>query len=351
MPSRVRLGLVQTIARRKTMQVRAKWGLATALVVAAVVIGVAALMRNGSGRRKPFRIAVVTWVGHGPFYLAREKGFYREQGLDVEISKIEEIGARRTALGAGKLEGIISSVDAFANSAPSGLAAVKVLKLMDSDGGDGILVRKGIKSLADLKGKTVAFPKGTPSHFFLLYLLRQEGLSSKSIEPRYMEAGHAGTAFIAGKVDAAVTWEPWLTQAIQKTDGKVLATTKENPGLIVDTFIVREDVMKERPEDVKKFLRGWFKAIEYWRQHPEEANKIMAQSLGIGLEDLQGMLQGVKYADLMENRRYFGTPDEPGPYAKVFTAAEEVWIEEGMIEKKVESWEVTDSSFLFEIDK
>lgn len=299
--------------------------------------------------KKSFRIAVVTWVGHGPFYLAKEKGFYDEEGLDVEINKIEEIGARRSALEARKLEGIISSADAFANAAPAGLPAVLIMKLTDSFGADGIVVRKTVNSIKDLKGKTVAFSKGTPSHFFLYYILKKNGMSTNDIIPQYMEAGDAGTAFIANKVDAAVTWEPWLTQATKKTDGKILITSKEVPGILIDAFLIREDVAEIRGEDVKGFIRAWFKAVEYWKENPEESNKIMAESLGVPIEDFMGMLAGDKFSDYKENLKYFGTNEKPGPYYEVFRMASKAWLEEGLIDNKIPPEEVTELSFLWEL--
>ncbi|RYD03002.1 hypothetical protein N752_21570 [Desulforamulus aquiferis] len=82
-----------------------------------------------------------------------------------------------------------------------------------SYGADGILAKQDIKTLEDLKGRSVALDVGTTSHFFLLSCLQKVGLSDKDITITPMgSSGDAGQAFVAGKIDAAVTWElawPW----------------------------------------------------------------------------------------------------------------------------------------------
>jgi NitT/TauT family transport system substrate-binding protein len=294
----------------------------------------------------PFRIAVVTWVGHGPFYLAKEKGFYKKYDLNIDIQKIEDIGARRSALLAGQLEGIITSVDAFANGAANGLKAKTIMKLGEGDGADGIVAKQGINSVSDLKGHTIAFEKGTPSHFFLLLALEENGLTSKDIIPRYMTAGDAGAAFVGGSVDACVTWEPWVSTAKEKSKGNILVTSSDRPGILVDTFAVRNDVIKDRPDDVTKFIKAWFDAIEYWKKNPEESNKIMAKSLGVPYEDFVAMMAGDKFSDYQDNLKYFGTSEAPGQFWEVFARANKAWKSEGLINVPVSPANYTDTSFI-----
>lgn len=298
---------------------------------------------NGS---KKFRIAVVTWVGHGPFYLAKEKGFFEKHGLDVDIQLIEDIGARRSALLAKKLDGIISSVDAFAVAASKKMPAKTIMKLGEGDGADGIVAKENIKKMEDLKGKTVAYPRGEPSHFFLLLVLDEAGMSIDDIKSRHMTAGDAGAAFVAGAVDACVTWEPWVTTAKEKGKGNILATSKAKPGLLVDSFVVHTDYLSANPEQVKAFMAGWFEAIEYWKKNPDESNKIMAKSLGIPVADFEAMLSGYKFSDYDDNIKYFGTVEKPGQYWQVFKSANKLWEIEKIIQTPGKPEEYTDITLL-----
>lgn len=294
---------------------------------------------------EPFRIGVVTWVGSGPFYLAQQQDLF--EGLEVEISIIDDAVGRRAALTKGSIDAMLATVDDFANAAAAGLPAVAVLKTDDSYGGDGIIASGDVTSVGELAGRTVAFPQGMPSHFLLLHTLSENGMSSADIEPKYMEAGEAGAAFVAGQVDVAVTWEPWLSKASEREGGHILMTTREAPGLISDIVVVNRNSLASRPGDVEKFLRGWFAALDSWRESPDTANALMADSLNLPVEDFEGMLAGIQYADYPANLDYFGVGgDAESRFATVFQAAGEVWVGEGLINEVTNASGHVDASLL-----
>lgn len=293
------------------------------------------------------KLAIVTWVGYGPFFVAKEKGFFQNQGLNVDIVKVEDPGARHSALISGDVQFSISTLDLFANEAPQGLPAVCFLKLTDSYGADGIVAKKDITSIRDLHGKTVALEKGSPSHFFLIYLMEREGMSIKDVVPKYMNAGDAGSAFAAGQVDAAGTWEPWVSKAKETAFGHILVTSKEKPGLLLDVLIVNKDFANKNRKSVEGIVRAWFQAVEFCRQNPSEANPIMAKGLGLSEDEFVQMLKGDKFSDYAENRRYFGIGiSGPPPIFEVFRHAEDIWLREGIITKVVKPEDVIDGSFL-----
>jgi len=212
-----------------------KWVVGGVFTLLIVAVGVWLVVRPPVHGRPKLKIAVVTWVGFGPFYVAQDKGFFQEEGLEVQLVRIDDFGARRGALAAGELDGSVETVDSLAVGFAQNLPAVEILLIDQSYGGDGIVAKKEIQGIAGLKGKTVACAKSTPSHFFLLYLLEQQGLSPRDFALKPMEAGDAGAAFVAGKVDCAVTWEPWLSKAKETPHGHVLATTKDYPGITLQT--------------------------------------------------------------------------------------------------------------------
>lgn len=299
------------------------------------------------------KIALVTWVGFGPFYVAQDKGYFREEGLNVQLVRIDDFGARRGAMAAGELDGSFETVDALAVCLAENLPAAAILVVDQSYGVDGIVANKGIANIAGLKGKTVACAKSTPSHFFLLYLLDQQGLSPRDFTFQPMEAGDAGAAFVAGKVDCAVTWEPWLSRAKTTPHGHVLATTKEYPGIIADTFVVHPRFAKNRPEDVKAILRAWFKATEYLRDHPAEAAAIMAKHLELPAEELDAMLDGIRFPSYEDNLAFFGVTGTDNQSEKMFSAAVSIWKNAGLIpeDKVLDPKSVYDLSFLRDLRK
>lgn len=298
--------------------------------------GVALQAATGGGGMKTFRIATLTWVGYAPIYLAKEKGFF--EGISVEPVLIEDTSSRRAALASGDVVASTDIVDSFMNALAAGVPAKVVLKLDDSMGGDGIVVKKDIASIAALRGRTVAYPDGQPSHFFLLKLLEDAGLQSQDIEPRPMEsADQAGAAFVSGSVDAAVTWEPFLTKAGSLPAGRILTTSREQPGLIVDIFTVRNDYLEQNPDVVKAFIQGWFKAVEYWKQHPAEANKIMARAMKLQQNEFEMMIKGIRYSDRADNHEFFHAgPDGASKFRRLGGLANKLWVREGVIRAGVD---------------
>jgi NitT/TauT family transport system substrate-binding protein len=316
---------------------KTSWSFAATLCLALVAsaCGGGRQAAGGPGKVQSFRVATLTWVGYAPIYLAKEKGFF--EGLDVQLEKMEDTPARRAAMASGNVDGSVDIIDSFTNGAAAGLPAVVVLKLDDSMGGDGIVVRKGLGSIKDLRGKTVAYPPGLPSHFFLLALLDDAGMKISDVESRPMEADQAGAAFVSGSVDAAVTWEPWLTRAAALPDGKILITSRDTPGLIVDVFTVRNDYLHDHPEATRAFLRGWFRSLDYWKTNRQEADAIMARSMGLGAPEFERMVTGVRYSDLANNHAFFSAaPGKASPFSAIVTRANKIWSREGLIKTPVD---------------
>ncbi len=326
------------------------FAVASVALVLLCLLGLAACTTPDKPNPEPLTIGVVTWVGSGPFFLARDKGLF--DGLQVDIQILDDAAGRRAALAQGSIQAMAATVDDFANAAAAGLPAIAILKTDDSFGGDGIIAAKDIKTVADLKGRSVAFPQGMPSHFLLLDALEKNGLKSGDLQVNYMEAGEAGAAFVAGKVDAAVTWEPWLSKAAEREGGHVLLTTKEMaPGLISDIVVANKRALQTRREDFKKFIRGWFAALDYMKEHPDESNKLMAKNLNLPLADWNAILGGIRLADYPENTKYFGVGGSPSEFARVFTAAGKVWTTEGLVKTAVAPEEFVDTSLLAESQK
>ena len=154
------------------------------------------------------------------------------------------------------------------------------------------------------------------SQFYLNVLLKDAGLSEADIETVNMSGDDAGNAFLLQEVDAAVSWEPWLTQGKEAEHGHLLADTSERPGLVVECLVAKTDVLDARLPEFRALARAWDAALAYVEAHPDEANAIMARNVGGWLEDpavFAETLKGVRFYDSARNREYFGTPERPRP--------------------------------------
>ena len=295
-----------------------------------------------------FRVAFNTWVGYGPFYVAKEKGFFKEEGLDVDLQRIEGTGDRRAALIAGRVEALGSTVDDLVVGASQGVPAKMVLGIDQSNGADGIVAVKTIVNIKDLKGKTIAVQPGFVNHFFLLYLLDKNGLSPNDVKIEAMEPDAAGLAFVAKKIDVAVTWEPHLSKAKERSDGHVLITSADPiaEGVIVDNFIVRNDVIQSRRQDIEKFIRAWFKAVQYCKSHPDEANAIIARAFDLKPSEVPDMLSGLKLFDEGMNKRFLTLSGEPHTVLEIAGKAGELYFRAGLISNKPDAKTLVDTTFV-----
>lgn len=298
----------------------------------------------------PLKIGYPVWVGYGPLFLAEKKGFLKELGTSVEFILMEDTKPRYVALAAKRIDGLMTTIDTVVQRVKPDFTMAAILPMDDSKGGDGIVARKEINSVKDLKGKKVAFSEGSVSHFFLAFLLRQNGMSLKDITTVNMTAGDAGAAFVAGKVDAAVTWEPWLTKGKSAPHGKILVDSSATPNLIVDVLVFRKDVIKARPKDMENIVKAWVKAVEFWKSNPDEANKIMASAVGGWLKDTKVFgetLTGIRYYDAAALREFFGTTTAPGPGVKTTQFAIDLWTQLGKAGMKgIKAADILDGSFV-----
>ncbi len=298
---------------------------------------------------EPIKLGMSTWLGYAPLYLAKEKGLFEKRGIQVEIVVIESPADRRAAFAADKIQGMATTVDThvMTAAAENPIPVKQVLAMDDSHGGDGMVAKKEIKTIKDLKGKTVAAQLGAgASYFWLNYVLGQNGMKLSDIKAVDMKAGDAGAAFVAGKVDAAVTWEPWLSRAKDTPFGHVLLSSDKTPGIIVDSLAFKPNFLKSRGEDVKKIVAAWNEAVQFAKDSPTEADAIMAKFTNQKPEEFTKEKTGVQFYGEKENKAYFGTPQKPGLLYTVTQRAADLWYNMKFIKTKPKAADLIDGSYL-----
>jgi len=298
-----------------------------------------------TAQKAPLKVTLPTWTGYGPLFLAQEKGFFKKHGVEVELTIVEGLAERKQALAGGKVDGMATAQDVQVTLAAAGVPVQVVWILDDSYGGDGILAKKEIKSAVDLKGKKVAFEVGSTSHLLMLTVLKQAGLTEKDVEVVPMSAGDAGAAFVAGKIDAAVTWEPWLSKGAS-TNGKVLVSTKDLPGIILDSISFRNEVIEKRPDEVQGFVAAMSEAMDYWKANKDESDQIMAKGLKIDLKEFTSTVPGLKFLNKEDNKKYFGTGTNQGSLYQATKDDIDFYVEQKLIDKAITPESIINSKFV-----
>ncbi len=327
--------------------------------------GVSAVSLGTGKLTRPLVVAINTWAGHAPGVVFNRgldpsagSDYKRKYGLDVKFVLIEDPAAKLAAFRKGDVDIMWDTVDNWAREA-SILAEqnqkARSIILQDwSRGGDGIVSLSSIKSVEDLKGRKVSCTQFTPSHFLLLYLLSQSGLSPEdraAVEKNIVftqDAPAAAAMFKAKQVDAAVTWEPDLSGAVEARgdEAHVLVSTTAASNIIADTLVARQDLIDQYPETVRDFVRGWFDGIEMIKADPSSSYGVVGRALKLDEETVSGMLSGLKLTPYADNAQFYGLVGGKGHYQTLFDTAFVIWRKKGLVTRPVEAGDWADARFV-----
>lgn len=249
---------------------------------------------------QPLTVGTSAWPGFAGDYVATAKDFYRAAGLDVKSTFFQVASDVNTALLANRLDlawtGIPDMV-IMAAKEPS----LRLIAMSDySDGADGILAR-GVAQAADLKGKTIAWEALPLQALLLRKYLESGGLSEKDVKLTVLSAADAASAFAAKKVDVAVTYEPYLSQAAATGQGQVIFSSK-GTNIIPVGLVARETIIQSRREDLMTYLKAFDQGVQLVRNSPQEAAQPIAEKLGVKPEEVPDLLKTVRIFDLAENK-------------------------------------------------
>lgn len=247
------------------------------------------------------RVGLSDWPGWVAWYIAEKEGYFKKYGADVKLVWFANYTDSIQALSAGRLDAnsqtLSDSLAPFSKNLP-----LKVVLVNDnSAGNDALLAKPAVKSIKDLKGKTVALEKFTVSHFLLLTALARNGMKESDVRIVNMPVGDAAAAFLTGRVDAAVVWNPWVNRIEQSSKGKALFTSKDMPGLIPDLLVARQASLQAHRKDYIGMIKAWFDVVQFIRQHPRQAAAIMAPVVKMPPKDYAVFLPGTRFFDTRLN--------------------------------------------------
>lgn len=291
-----------------------------------------------------FKLGIEPWLGYGLWHVAAAKDIFTQKGLEkVEIVNFVQDKDVNAALAAGQLDGANIATHTAMGMAAAGLP-IKIVLLLDvSMSADAILAGKDVKTIADLKGKQVAFEQGTTSDILLNYALQSNGMTIKDIEVVPMPAADAGSALIAGRVPVAVTYEPYLTVARkQDPNVKLLFTAGVQPGLVSDVLVIRDEVLKSKPGQVHAMLAAWEAALKEYQANTPASREIIAKAVGSNASELDTAFDGVKFYSVGENKAAL-----TGEFtARTFDSVKDAATKAGILTSDVAAKDLIDPSFV-----
>lgn len=293
------------ITRRKMMGLMA--GLAGGLALHGCTSPSTTGVTNGGGEttgKNPdiVTVGVVPWIGYSPLYVAEAKGFF--DGITVESKTFSSNGDNLASFASGNLTAQAATNPEVVAQAARGVDYRIVMMADSSLGGDGILARNDVADIADFKGRKVGVEIGSTSYYFLLQVLKENGLTIDDIEAVNITADASAAAYQAGTVDIAVTYQPFLSLGNdEQPDGRIIIDTSALPTAILDVYLFQADFVSDKPEKVQAFVNGILQARAFIESDSEEAYKIIAEKLEVDPSEVEAQLGDVDLTSLEDNQK------------------------------------------------
>jgi NitT/TauT family transport system substrate-binding protein len=283
------------------------------------------------------RFAINVWAGWSPIIYANNgfrpgKAWKSPSGKDfkVELVLIDDPVAMRDAYAAGNLHvgwATLDMIPLFLEGLRKDSRVMpRVYQQVDwSNGGDGIVVRDAIKTMADLRGKTVVLAQNSPSHYFVLNALINAGVQPAEVDFKFtQDAFQAAAAFNADKrLGGAVSWSPDIYNLEKVKGNRILVTTSTANKLIADVWFARADFAKDNPDIMEGIARGIFDAMQDLKAQDakQKVAKLMAAGYSIPEGDALGMLGDAHSTNYAENRDFFLNQNNPTNFERTWSTA------------------------------
>lgn len=257
-------------------------------------------------------LATVAWIGYAPFYVAVEKGLFKKYGVEVELKDFADPALIPAALASGGIQGAMYTYDQVINLVANGNDYRVVMPIDYSNGADAIVASKSVKSLADLKGKQVAYPFATCDNLLVAYALQSVGLTEGDVQGLDTTPENVPAA-LAGGAAAGATYEPNVSKALKLEVGDgfhTLYTSATAPGLITDILYFPSDFISKNPQAVSAIINGYIDGMKFMKDKPDEAYAVVAKYFSTTVDDVKEQAKGVYNVPVAEMAGYFTPRDD-----------------------------------------
>jgi NitT/TauT family transport system substrate-binding protein len=248
-------------------------------------IGLAVLIQGADAADTvSVRLSFTPFAAHIPIYVAKEKGYYSQAGLDVQILPGRGSSFAAMTVGSGKEEFGVSDAAAVVTTRSQGVPIVALANLQQ-DNGVALFATEssGITAPVQLKDRNVGVFTGSTTTIFLQALLKKNGLTLDDIKPVTVRSGTDLPLVLSGKIDAEVTVynNELVAWRIEHPELKLQYWTMSSLGFDTPGYaiVTSEDLFKQKPQLVKAFREATIKGIGYSVSNPGEAVQILTNAV------------------------------------------------------------------------
>jgi NitT/TauT family transport system substrate-binding protein len=258
----------------------------------APLLAASLLLSCGGAERPPLSLGINPWPGYEYFYLAQELGFYAGAGVDVRIVEFTSLADTRRAYERGQLDGMFATLVELLQARQNCARLPQVVLVTDySNGGDALIAGPGVAGLQDLRGRRVGVEPGSLNCFVLARALETAGLAYEDVVSVAMSPLAMQAALHEGSVDAVVAYPPVSVELLADPARRLLFSSADIPGEVVDVLMMDEQVLARRSDDVERLLVAYERALAWAKAHPAEAFAIMARREGLEPQEFEDILE------------------------------------------------------------
>ena len=297
------------------------------------------------------RMLAPTWLGFAPVHVANDLGCFKEEGLEVDYKFEDDRSNVLAAYARGDIEVDMRTVGEHQGRPRDEATPGVIIGTIDeSVGGDGVIADEAIKSVADLKGKTIAAEPNIPSRLLLQLELKKQGLKLSDLQVKDIATADTGAVFADSSIAAVATYEPFMSQAVKastRAGAKVLLSSKDYQGIIIDVITARKDDLAANPKKYASFLKCIYKAVEYSKAEPDKYAELAAGHFGLTPADVKDTLAtSLAYTSLADAQAYLGKTGERGKLHDIFDEVMQLNLENGAADNKLDSNQQIDNSVI-----
>ena len=226
------------------------------------------------------RMLAPTWLGFAPVHVANDLGCFKEEGLEVDYKFEDDRTNVLAAYARGDIDVDMRTVGEHQGRPRDASTPGVIIGTIDeSVGGDGVITDEAIKSVADLKGKTIAAEPNIPARLLMQMELKKAGMTLADLQIKDIATADTAAVFADSSIAAIATYEPFMSQAVKastRPGARVFFSSKDYPGIIVDIITARREDLAANPKKYASFLKCIYKAIDYSKAEPDKYAELAA---------------------------------------------------------------------------
>ncbi|ATX79727.1 NitT/TauT family transport system substrate-binding protein [Mariprofundus aestuarium] len=296
----------------------------------------------------PITIGINSWAGYDPFILADKLDLFNKNNVQVEIRRFASTTEQAQAMRDGEIQGAGLTLDEVFSLVGAGFKGKVVLIVDYSMGGDMVIGQKEIKSIAELKGKTIGYEGSVVGGFLLDRALYKYNLKRSAVKLIDVQADKWHDSFVEKNVDALVCFNPVATELLNEHEGNLLFSSADIPFEIIDVLLFSESFYHDNKPAITKILRAWFETLSYIDTNLDKAAEIISAVKNTTPDNYKQGLNSLVAPDLTANRAVFDPTSDKNIY-KYSQAIVDFMMSKNMLSKRIHTAGLFESEVLLEI--